>query len=159
MSPNFKLSAEQRIPFKGMCKMRREEVHNANEGFIYYWCKQVKYSPLRGLRINRPQPQSGADRCYICYTNLCGCQYLCHLFSRLEMRGFLPQGCFLDWRSLPMILKSSKGTALTYPNCFCSVCFFRWHSIYFFNSRQLCLFAFISSIMFTIPIRTFCNLI
>lgn len=29
----------------------------------------------------------------------------------------------------------------------------------FLNSRQLHVFAFISSIMFTIPIRTFCNLI
>lgn len=38
---------------------------------------------------------------------------------------------------------------------------FRWIAQYlgFFNSRQLRVFAFISSIMFTIPIRTFCNLV
>jgi len=137
-----------------------EKVHCTNEGFVYYWYKQLKHSPSLGLRINTHQPQSGAGGYYSCYSDLCGCQYSCQFFWT-AIDGELTNKCNFTLKEPPCAIEELQDEALHPFNRTVSIQRISLDSAatVFFNSRQLHVFTFISSIMFTTPIRTFCNLV
>lgn len=104
----------QRTVQNGACVL-----HNTNEGFVYYWYKQVKNLLLLSLKLNAHQPQSGADGYYSCHTNLWMPVFV--LFLILNWNWGRTCQLTLHWRNT-VILKSSKPQPLC-PNLFCSVCF------------------------------------
>lgn len=137
-----------------------EKLHNnTNRSSGYYRCKQLKQPPPLSLRINVYQPLSHADGCYSCHTDLCRCQYSCQVFwtgiegELTNKSNFMRKEPLCDTEELQdQVLQPFTRTASIQHISFDS-------NIFFFNSRQLHVFAFISSTMFTTPIRMFCNLI